>query len=808
MVCMQNSERNYNIKNKEFFKLLKSLYDDRKLEQQECENFLYTDTIELFSNLEELICLLNNEGATVLSRFETQGEPNAVIESALLALNKLSTFPDLEKIIEHTKLCNIFFNYFLWWLSTNNNMYERAVRDGDELDENLLQKKISGPERRQQSIELLKRFAIYLRDNKIRGRSHEPKFLDQLTEIEQTWKNDIQELTNHLGLLYAFGMRIKINHKFETFDPQFRKLFLNRYKHLDCFQNIPEIVYTICKPMVGVDNALEYFVIVLINHDEKVVFEEFVIQSVLEKLLNKYLDPLYPDIILRIRNFNSDLIRTFPEKYQRKRWLSNFSTSENSKVWNGLLGFMLEIEKYQRISDKFLGMIGEKGYISRNDYLSHIQVTKNIKTESLGKYYLLKLSVIERNKLIWKTEHLSANSQDYFANLSILNKEYLSQNRKSSFAELIDQIEIFMLSIKEAPISAFGNYDCQIRGRYHQSLEDSVTRPLLQFIQLLLKHEKILEFKGLISPTLSSRLLNHFLYVYDQNQLSLEKILGLDVTKTANRKAINDLIHDFIYPYDIFLKKLIQVENESGQSTELEQLIRIPIHKTRLLKVKNYLNQAMKGDVVVVRCQFGCEAKGVHLKQKAMSSLFYQMMHAGKRRKPLSAITAYWGYWERTIKNDGVDKLTANVFFIFKSSVVSEFPDLYREMKQAWESTLNKHAQIYESKSNIRFNYQAEFAKKVLINSIDGFATEQIVIENINRKLKKQFIDYVSSLVVYRDLLDDDFYATTPKWLIRGTEPRKVKAKKMNKMKVIKKVGKSKENQTVNFHEIASDNFS
>lgn len=790
-LLVEINNKNYVLVSKDFFKLLKSLYDDRKSEQQECENFLYNDTIELFSNLEELICLLNNEGATVLSRFETQGEPNAVVESTLSALDKLGSLPNLERIFEHSMLYNVFFKHFLHSMRATPNM-------------NTLFK----IERRKQSIEFLKMYEVYLRSNKVRGRSHELKFLDRLNEIEQTWKNDIQELTNHLGLLYAFGMRIKIDHKFETFDPQFRKLFLNRYKHLDCFQNIPEIVYTICKPMIGVDNALEYFVIVLINHDDKEIFEEFVIQSVLEKLLKKYLEPLYPDITIRIRNFNSDLIRTFPERYQGKRWLSNFSTSENSKVWNGLLGFMLELEKYQRISDKFLGMIGDRSYLTQNGYPSHIHSTKNIKTEPLKKYYLLKLSAIERNKLIWKTEHLSANSQDYFANLSILNKEYLSQNRKSSYAELIDQIEIFMLGIKEAPVSAFGNYDRQIRGRYHQSLEDSITRPLLQFIQLLLRHEKILEFKRLSSPLLSSRLLNHFLCVYDPKQLSLERVLGLDVTKTANRKAINDLIHDFIYPHDVFLKKLLQVESERGQTTEIEQLIRIPLHRTRLLKVKNYLNQAMKGDVVVIRCQFSCETKRIHLKQKEMSTLFYQMMHAGKRRKPLSAITAYLGYWEVAIKNDGVDKLTANVFFIFKSSIVGEFPDLYREMKQAWEMTLNKYAQIYESGSHIQFNYTAKFAERILINSIDAFATEQVIIENINRKLKKQFIDHVSSLVVYRDLLDDDFYATTPKWLIRGTEPRKTKTKKVNKTLVAKKAAKSKDPQFLNFHEIVSDNFS
>lgn len=805
---MKINKKNYVQESKDFFKLLKSLFDDRKSEQKACEDFIYTDTIELFSNLEELIYLLNTEGVNVLSRFVHQGEPNAVIENALLALDKLSTFPDLEKLFEHTTLYNVFFNHFLWWMCTTTKTKERAVRNEVELDENQFQKNISEVGRRVQSIALLKRYAAYLEDSKIRGRSHESKFLDQLMGIEQIWKNDIQELINRLGLLYAFGLRIRINHNFETSDPQFKKLFLNRYIHLDCFQNMPEIAYTICKPMVGVNNALEYFVIVLINHDDKEIFEEFKAEQILGNLLKQYFELRYPDTIIQIRNFNSDLIRTFPEKYQGKRWLSNFSNKENSNVWNGLLGFMLELEKFQRISDKFLEMIGDRYYLSQNHYPSHIYSRKMIKTETLNKKYLLKLSEIERNKLIWKTEHLAVNSQDYFSNLSILNKEHLSQTRKSSFAELIDQIEIFMLGIKEAPVSAFGNYDSQIRGRYHQSLEDSVTRSLLQFIQLLLKHEKILEFKRLSSALLSSRLLNHFLYIYDQKKLSLERVLGLDVTKTANRKAINDLIHDFIYPHDVFLKKLLQVESEKGQSTEIEQLIRIPLHKTRLLKVKNYLNQAMSGDAVIVRCQFGCETKGMHLKQKAMSSLFYQMMHAGKRRKPLSAITAYLGFWEWSTKNDVVDKLTANVFFIFKSSILNDFPDLYWEMEEAWKNTLNKHAQIYESESNIRFNYQVEFAKKVLINSIDEFAIEQVVIENINKKLKKQFIDHVSSLVVYRDLLDDDFYATTPKWLIRGTEPKKVKAKKINKMKVIKKVGKSKEIQTVNFHEIASDNFS
>ena len=54
--------------------------------------------------------------------------------------------------------------------------------------------------------------------------------------------------------------------------------------------------------------------------------------------------------------------------------------------------------------------------------------------------------------------------------------------------------------------------------------------------------------------------------------------------------------------------------------------------------------------------------------------------------------------------------------------------------------------------------------------------------------------------IVYKDLLDNTFYSDTPKWLIRGTLPRKKKRKpstKSNKADAIKTLIKAYQNDEV-----------
>jgi len=52
-------------------------------------------------------------------------------------------------------------------------------------------------------------------------------------------------------------------------------------------------------------------------------------------------------------------------------------------------------------------------------------------------------------------------------------------------------------------------------------------------------------------------------------------------------------------------------------------------------------------------------------------------------------------------------------------------------------------------------------------------AYQELLVESIDKPLKNSIINNLAPYIVYKDLLDNTFYSDTPKWLIRGTLPRK-----------------------------------
>lgn len=290
-----------------------------------------------------------------------------------------------------------------------------------------------------------------------------------------------------------------------------------------------------------------------------------------------------------------------------------------------------------------------------------------------------------------------------------------------------------------------------------------------------------------------------------EQKAELEAILGLDISHTKGRKKLERLIADFLYHDELFEKKAIKAKppldisslEDNVQSSVTTKLIDIPRHKNRLEAVKRYLKSAMKSDVIVVHYQFSCvgmeqnnglgvenqdsaQEKEHALPQQALSKALYTMLHAGKRRMPLSQITAYLGYWEgmSTVDGEHTD-FAANIYFVFKSYVLQEYDDLHNEFSQAWQSACHKffNSLSPEQKQHYNINssdlrYKTSCLTLPVWSLSLPYNNHQLLLETINKKRKKEFIDYLSSVVVYRDLLNDKIYQDIPKWLIRGTEVR------------------------------------
>lgn len=194
------------------------------------------------------------------------------------------------------------------------------------------------------------------------------------------------------------------------------------------------------------------------------------------------------------------------------------------------------------------------------------------------------------------------------------------------------------------------------------------------------------------------------------------------------------------------------------------KLFHVQRHLSRVAKVQAMLKSAMKTDVVIVRCSFGCNSL-FRLTYKDFSKIFSGMLQDNKKRKPISEITAYLGYWEGNERNsqDQITSYAANVVFIFKAQTLLEHPDLFSELERLWKFACRKIES--DCDSGMRVN---GYVKKLQIaHVLEELQHTQVVFETTQKQLSKKIVEHLASYIVYQDLLDDNIYQELPKWLIK-----------------------------------------
>lgn len=194
------------------------------------------------------------------------------------------------------------------------------------------------------------------------------------------------------------------------------------------------------------------------------------------------------------------------------------------------------------------------------------------------------------------------------------------------------------------------------------------------------------------------------------------------------------------------------------------KLFHVQRHLSRVAKVEAMLKSAMKTDVVIVRCLFGC-IPSFRLTYKDFSEIFSGMLQDNKKRKPISEITAYLGYWDGNERNsqDQIISYAANVVFMFKAQTLVEHPDLFSELERLWQFACRKIESDYDS--GMRVN---GYVKKLQIaHVLKELQCTQVVVETTQKQLSKKIVEHLASYIVYQDLLDDNIYQELPKWLIK-----------------------------------------
>lgn len=194
------------------------------------------------------------------------------------------------------------------------------------------------------------------------------------------------------------------------------------------------------------------------------------------------------------------------------------------------------------------------------------------------------------------------------------------------------------------------------------------------------------------------------------------------------------------------------------------KLFHVQRHLSRVAKVEAMLKSAMKTDVVIVRCLFGCNPS-FRLTYKDFSEIFSGMLQDNKKRKPISEITAYLGYWDGNERNsqDQITSYAANVVFMFKAQTLVEHPDLFSELERLWQFACRKIESDYDS--GMRVN---GYVKKLQIaHVLKELQCTQVVVETTQKQLSKKIVEHLASYIVYQDLLDDNIYQELPKWLIK-----------------------------------------
>lgn len=365
--------------------------------------------------------------------------------------------------------------------------------------------------------------------------------------------------------------------------------------------------------------------------------------------------------------------------------------------------------------------------------------------ESLITRQLLQFSCILRNRDNLGMLQRKLEGKTVSRTLKYFFLIYKNQTRDEYFASLLDTflgVEIKEKNIKEQCNSIVSEY--------------RFTQPL--FFKPESRRQQIKKSSEIIPPEMGTEQVDET--TLEQSDLieeaGFQDDTPLDVESTdveqpeQSLKSIEQPVETTSMP--------IKAEDEPYK------LFHVQRHLSRLAKVQAMLKSAMKTDVVIVRCLFGCNPL-FRLTYKDFSKIFSGMLQDNKKRKPISEITAYLGYWEGNERNsqDQITSYAANVVFIFKAQTLLEHPNLFSELERLWKFACRKIES--DCDSGMRVN---GYVKKLQIaHVLEELQHTQVVFETTHKQLSKKIVEHLASYIVYQDLLDDNIYQELPKWLIK-----------------------------------------
>ena len=622
---------------------------------------------------------------------------------------------------------------------------------------------------------------------------------EAIEKIAQAVRGDISSLLNEAGMLYVVAVRITFRAGERHSD--FNKIIGKKTKLLNGLQSDERIIYMVYKPFRVTDDTLEYYVVFFVQSASNLLEDNFVkmIETSLSESLFKDQDT---SVQINAHNLNNVFRQSHLPSFESEHFVLIDGVGGNwefKQPW--FLDFLYQLERFGELKTSPLIPVNQYLPTELNSKLRAIRLNAGVDhiepeltyfqaNEVQDIQHLLFFGSRPRAGYIWNIAHLSINAKEYIGRISVIYQEKFAAWGRSQYVELAIQIEIFIFTLTENAHSAFYPVAESVRDRLNKEpldMESRITRQLLQFAVIFRNKSKLDGLKHALEGKIVSKSLRYFFAIYaaqlriDYIALRLEFFLGLDLHDRANREMLEAIISEYKFTQPLFFKPeprlpsirkriepaLVSVEPTvvCEQSVEAShKLIHIQRHISRLKKVQDMLKIAMKTDVVIIRCLFCCEASTI-LAYKDFSAIFSSMLQDNKKRKPISEMPAYLGYWEGRDRN-GQNQITnyaANVVLMFKAQVLLEYPDLFSELERAWQLSCQKFD--LDCDPEIRVNGYVE--KLTISHSLEALRCHQLQVETTQKKLSKNIIEHLASYMVYQDLLDDAIYQDLPKWLIK-----------------------------------------
>lgn len=494
--------------------------------------------------------------------------------------------------------------------------------------------------------------------------------------------------------------------------------------------------------------------------------------------------------------------------------LGEFNSSASMGVNNYLSSIITSNRRAIQLKANTCNIEHQLTYVKAN----HVQ--ENI-------FSLLFLSTGERSKNIWEIKHLSDNAREYISRIIVIYQENFTVWKMQKHLELAIHIEIFMMTLMESAPDAFYFFTANARNALNKNIENFVSRQLLQFTEIFRNQFQLNGMQSQLKGKVISHTLEYFLHIYtrqlcDQGDaVVLERILVADIKERRIQKLLDNLLCQFRLTRPLFFKaeprpklqkklsekkrirlyaqivqpssmqsiipsnyhsqnstsslqvatqpyvedRNLRIFDEYGVDTS-HKLIHIQRHKSRFEKVQKMLISAMKTDVVIIRCLFYCDANK-EMDYSYFSKIFSTMLQDNKKRKPISDIAMYLGYWEgRTrVNKKKITSYAANVVLLFKSQVLLEYPNLFAELERSWCLACGK----IERNLDPEISINGKVDKLQIAQTLSQLQCYQLLLETTQKTLAKSIVKHLAGYIVYQDLLDDEIYQQLPKWLIKKT---------------------------------------